>query len=331
MKKHRSNILLGLFLGTGVLLVLFSGPLLRPDVGEVLASAADIEVRAVPVPLNTERPAEHAVGKLSYLGGWSLTSAHDRFGGLSGLVVKDGRSVVAVTDQGDWFTADFNPGAGTIFSGATLRPFEADMQDASKAAYDAESIIALGDDYLVSFEFMHRLMVARPDGTNHVWKNNYHIDYGALADNSGLEAIVLTADNKLLAFAERGKDTLGRQKAWLVDDAGAVDLYFTPPPNFAPTDAARLPNGDILLLTRFFSLADGNKIKLLRIKAEDIQAGATLRGEELAHMEPPFTVDNMEGLDIGVAPDGSVVVYLVSDDNFRASQRTLFMVFKLAE
>lgn len=329
MKQHRSNILLALFLGIFVLLFVFKNDLLKPDVGQALAHSAEIHVQAKAVPLNKDDPAQQTIGKLTYLGGWVLSSPHERFGGLSGLVMKENGRLLAISDQGDWFTARFDPTSDPVLTEAGLHPFQPDVGGGGKVDFDAESLIRAGDEYLVSFEQQHRLVLAAPGMQARDWPNGNLMDFSGLANNSGLEAINWTADGKLLAFAERGLDTQGRLRVWLVGDDGAEILFFRPPANFAPTDSALLPNGDILVLARFFSLANGVKVKLLRIKADDVRAGNTFSGAELAHLEPPLLVDNLEGLDVHRSADGSVIVYMVSDDNFNASQRTLLMTFRL--
>ena len=42
-------------------------------------------------------------------------------------------------------------------------------------------------------------------------------------------------------------------------------------------------------------------------------------------------VDNMEGIDAHVTPEGETVLTLVSDDNFSLLQRTLLLQFTLVE
>ena len=43
-----------------------------------------------------------------------------------------------------------------------------------------------------------------------------------------------------------------------------------------------------------------------------------------------LTIDNYEGLAAHKLPDGRVRLYVISDNNFSKSQRTLFMVFDVA-
>ena len=51
----------------------------------------------------------------------------------------------------------------------------------------------------------------------------------------------------------------------------------------------------------------------------------------LAQMNVLLTIDNFEGIAAKELPDGRVRLFIVSDDNFSASQRTLLMVFDVAK
>ena len=51
---------------------------------------------------------------------------------------------------------------------------------------------------------------------------------------------------------------------------------------------------------------------------------------ELARLQPPLTIDNMEGVSATIE-NGRTIVWLVSDDNFTPLQRTLLLKFALAE
>jgi hypothetical protein len=42
-------------------------------------------------------------------------------------------------------------------------------------------------------------------------------------------------------------------------------------------------------------------------------------------------VDNMEGIDAHVTPEGDTMLTMISDDNFSMLQRTLLLQFKLVE
>lgn len=290
-----------------------------------------IDIRATPVPLNEENPDQARVGALEYKAGWALTSTHKRFGGFSGLSVAPDGQLTAISDQGDWLIAHFDPASRAVISNGQLLPFVQDMPEYHKEAYDAESLIRHEGRFLVAFEQKHRILQATPGGPVSVWPPSTLMDFTAVADNAGMEAISWTKEGLLMALPERGVDTDGRLRGWLVGADSVDHFHFIPPDNFSPTDAALLPNGDILLLLRFFSLTEGVATKIMRLRADELRPGSTLVGEELAHLAPPITVDNMEGLDVGEGPAGETFVFVMSDDNFSASQRTLLLVFELLD
>ena len=100
-------------------------------------------------------------------------------------------------------------------------------------------------------------------------------------------------------------------------------------PKFLPTDAAALPNGDVLVLSRHFSVLGGARVRLERVPAGAIGAGAVLQGALVARFERPLTVDNFEGVAAVQGEDGETLVYILSDDNFNFLQRTLLLLFRL--
>jgi hypothetical protein len=51
-------------------------------------------------------------------------------------------------------------------------------------------------------------------------------------------------------------------------------------------------------------------------------------GETLGRLSGSDTIDNMEALVAEAAPDGTVLLTVVSDDNFSAAQRTLLLQFR---
>ncbi len=275
--------------------------------------------------LNEEQPTLSNVGALSFIGGWALTADNDDFGGFSGMVIEDnGKKLVAISDQGDLFHADIDVADENLFvSEGKLQSF-AQGSKADKIDYDAESIIKSGDGYIVSFEQKHRLMKVT-GGTAVPY--TVAADLSDMADNGGLEAIAQLKNGDMLLFAEHGLDVKGALPAWITNAEKSRTLRFLTPDNYSPTDAAALPNGDVLLLMRHFSALDGVSAKVMLIKAADIEDAGDLTPVELAHLEPPFTVDNMEAMDIVPTGNGGARIYMMSDDNFSFRQRTLFMVF----
>ncbi|UTW55402.1 esterase-like activity of phytase family protein [Kordiimonas sp. SCSIO 12610] len=296
------------------------------------------KITAQPLALNEDNPKQLSVGKLRFLNGWALTSDHKQFGGLSALRVfetdaSDVFKIFSITDTGLWLRADLDLNAKAPFTNATLRwqSPKSEGRD-GKAKQDSESIVKVDDGWLIGFEQDHRILhVTAPAKNTRRSKITDQIDFSGVGKNGGVEAMTLMPNGEILAFMENGRDRQGRYKAFLATETTSKLLHFKPAPNFHATDATTLSNGDVLVMTRFFSPIDGVAAKLVRIKVADIVEGSTLSGEELATFRPPLTVDNMEGLDVVELPDGRTLVFMLSDDNFSFLQRTIMMVFELTD
>ncbi len=301
------------------------------------ASAASIQLSARPVALDPEDRARQRVGDLEFLGGLDLRSDAAAFGGLSGLSVSADGQLAAVTDRGHWFTARIvRNDAGRLvgLADGELGPLrDAQGRPVRGEWRDAESLERLpNDDWLVSFEREHR-----------VWR--YPAETGGLQGrplpfpapeaiarapaNGGVEALAPLPDGRILMLAQGLKREDGARAGWLAGDGAVETLGYRTASNFLPTDAATLPNGDVLVLTRHYSVLGGAKVRLERVPAAGIQAETTLQGTLLARFRHPLTVDNFEGLAAVQGEDGATLLYILSDDNFNFFQRTLLLLFRL--
>ncbi|QJE73087.1 hypothetical protein HHL28_08330 [Aerophototrophica crusticola] len=202
---------------------------------------------------------------------------------------------------------------------------------------DSEGLAILGswpgDGWVVSFERDHRL-VRYPAALAGVAGKTLQGPPG-IADlplNSGLETVLALSDGTLLALAEDDAGE-GRHKAWLGRSGDWKAFTYAARPPFLPVDAALLPGGDVLVLERRASWIGGWGSRLVRIAASDLSraaaTGGVVEGAELARLDPPLLVDNFEGIDVRPGKDGSLFIYLLSDDNFSILQRTLLLMFEL--
>ncbi len=303
------------------------------------AFAASTSLSARPVALDPTDRTVQRVGRLHFLGGLDLRSKEAAFGGLSGLDVTSDGQLTAITDRGHWFTARIvRDDAGRLvgLADAALGPLlDTKGRPLQGEWRDAEALERLpGGDWLVSFEQRHR-----------VWR--YPAETGGLQGrpapfqtpkgiaaapgNGGLEALTPPADGRILMLAESLGRAGGSRAGWVVGEGGVEPLGYRTARDFKPTDAATLPNGDMLVLSRYFKLLGGFKARLERIPAGAIEGGAVLKGELLARFAPPLTVDNFEGLAVTRDADGATLVYILSDDNFHFLQRTLLLLFRLNE
>lgn len=298
------------------------------------AAAEPITVTARPILLDPGDPTRTTVGQLEFRGGVRMTSTDPRFGGLSDLSISaDGTRMLTISDHGAWVSARLEWDGGMLrgVSTAELIP----MLDAKGVPLvppnaDAEAMITTPAGRIVTFERQHRLWLYPGEWPFAAPPQTLPAPQGLAKSpaNGGLEAAVALSDGRLVLFAEQLK-VAGGLAAWVQGTDGAFAPFtFVPVPGFEPSSAARLPDGDVLVLQRRFNLFD-RTARIVRIAAAEFQPGAMLTGAEVATINSPLNLDNMEGIAAIRASDGGVLVFLISDDNFKVLERTLLMVFRL--
>ena len=72
-------------------------------------------------------------------------------------------------------------------------------------------------------------------------------------------------------------------------------------------------------------------IRLRAFHVARLDESPTPRPLTLAEMAWPLNIDNFEGLAVRTDAEGRTLVYILSDDNFNLLQRTLLMMFVLAD
>ncbi|HLO76829.1 MAG TPA: esterase-like activity of phytase family protein, partial [Magnetospirillum sp.] len=132
-------------------------------------------------------------------------------------------------------------------------------------------------------------------------------------------------------LSEDGEDADGLGWGWIGRPGAWERLSYRRDGLFRPTSATLLPDGDVLVLERRFTLIGGVAARLVRIPAASLHGGAVLSGHELFTLEPPLLVDNYEGICVRQRQDGRSVAYVVSDDNFNPLQATLLMAVLLPQ
>lgn len=294
------------------------------------------------IPLNSDDMEADKLGDLGYLGGLKLTSRDKRFGGLSGLVVSDdGTRFLSVSDKGNWVRGKLLYRDRTLVGVRDIEIFPMLGPDGrtveGKALGDAESLVGdLDGRVLVSFEGTPRIWsydLSKGDFANTPTPIALPADTRHVKNNGGLEGIAHLQDKAgtILALTEDTMDDAGNMKGWLIRPDGSFSVSLKANRPFKLTDLAALPNGDVLTLERRFTPMGGPGFQIRRIDGGTIQPGATLDGSVVASAGLPWSVDNMEGLDIRRDEDGKLIVYIVSDDNFNPLQRTLLLMFELQE
>ena len=317
-------------------------------IGPDQASAAapvSIEVMARPIPsFDTRDHARLRFGSLEFRSGLVLTSSFPDFGGLSGWRLDaKGERFISCSDKGNWFTGRIlyrgreMTGLADVEAAPMLGPDGRPI--AARGWFDSESIALDGPLVYIGLERVNQVL--RFDFSKGFTRARSEVfpmppAVQKLPFNKGLEALVfvpkgLPLAGTLIAFSERGLDAEGNLIAFLVGGPTPGQFSVRRSDKFDISDAVLLASGDLLVLERKFSLVDGVGIRIRRIALPSLKPGAMVDGPAIFEADLGKEIDNMEGIDAHVAPEGDTVLTMVSDDNFSVLQRTLLLQFTLLE
>jgi hypothetical protein len=317
---------------------------LAPDELSV-AAPVPVEVNARPIPSFDSRDRAHArFGALEYRSGLILTSRFRGFGGLSGWRLDaKGEQFISISDKGTWFTGRI------VYRGREMTGL-ADVEAAPMLGADGKPITARGwfDSEAIALD--GALVYIGLERVNQILKFDFSKGgtrsrgdpvavppaLRKLPYNKGLESLAVVPNGlplagTLIAISERGLDSDGNIIGFLIGGPQPGDFAVRRSDNFDISDAVVLRDGDLLILERKFSLLTGVGIRIRRIALKSIQRGATVDGPSIFDADLGHEVDNMEGIDAHVTPEGETVLTMVSDDNFSIIQRTLLLQFTLME
>lgn len=324
------------------------GPLPAPEHG--VTEPVSIEVNARQIPSFEPRDRSRVrFGSLEFRSGLVLTSPYRGFGGLSAIRLDaGGERFLAVSDQGGWFTGVIRYSGGKMVGlddveaapvlGAEGRPITE-----KRYWYDTESLARDGSFVYVGLERVNQIM--RFDFSRGGTRARGEViptppAVRKLPSNKGLEALVFVPKGKdqtmplagtLIAFSERGLDADGNLVAFLIGGPTPGQFSVRRTEKFDISDATLLPSGELLILERKFSWFTGINIRIRAIPLKSIAPNALVDGPELFAADLGHEIDNMEGIDAHVTPEGETVLTLISDDNFSLLQRTLLLQFALVE
>jgi hypothetical protein len=286
---------------------------------------------------------DNQFGALEFVGGIEYTSDNDLVGAVSGIRFRpDGKSFVAVLDTGHWMTGAIERDGQSRLSGmrdVRILPMvdASGREPRSKGDIDAEGVTLRDGEVIVSFERRHRVDVYPDPGfeTSRPKKTlDFLIPRRELRANGGMETVVAAPKNgplggAIVVVAEKSVDDDGNFYAAILEGARKGQLKVKRHHPFDITDGAFLPNGDLVLLERSFSVLGGVGMRIRRIDGDSLRPGALVDGEMLIKADMGQQIDNMEGLDVVAGPDGLPHLLVVSDDNHSIFQRNLMLEFRL--
>lgn len=262
-----------------------------------------------------------------YLGSYEWASPDPRFGGFSAIeITPDGAGFVALSDRGSF-------ARGTIIRDAddisevrldAIHPLIAPaggplahaLRDSEGLATDSEGRI------FVSFEWTHGIRwfadIDQP--------GSELMTAPAFADmqtNSSLEALAIGPDGALYTMPERSGRATRPFPVYRFRD-GIWDQPFDIPRQgpYLLSGADIGPDGRLYILERDF-IGIGFRSRIRRFALDG-------SGEELILETGLRTHDNLEGISIWQDQNG-LRMTLISDDNFRAFQRTEIVEYRLTD
>jgi hypothetical protein len=285
-------------------------------------------------------------GALEFRGGLVLRSRDPDFGALSGLDFMPDGSLLAVADTSAWFSV--RPVAHNGRLVGIEEPRLAPILDADGEAVtgkrqgDAESLRVVTrngrTDAFVSFEM--RNDVRRFAASSDVSLSRSEAvplpkAVAGIRRTAGLEALAAAPDDgplggSLVIVAERSLDAAGNHRGWIVSGPRRGAFSIARSDEFDVTDAAFLPDGDLLILERYYSFPLSVAFRIRRIDLDALRPGATVDGRILIEADLGYDIDNMEGMALSTGPDGETLITLCSDDNHSMLQRTLLLQFAMA-
>ena len=290
-----------------------------------------------PVALDAQNPGRTQVGRLTFLGGWKISSDNAEFGGISSMVVLPDNRFLMLSDNGTLVGFTLDEGHHRA-----IRPFIAPLPDGpprpnefARQNWDAESFLhdpATGQ-FWVGYEHQHSIWrygssLSRKEAAN------FPRAMQKWPENGGAEAMLRLPDGRFLVFSESAEYAGGGYQALMFDaDASeptskAAAFGYQPPKGYRLTDAALLDDRSALMLHRRFTLLAGVSAILSIAQLDDFRPGTVATSTPIATLKPPLKVDNMEALAITRDAEGAMV-WIASDDNFSTLQESLLLKFRL--
>jgi len=301
------------------------------------AQAEPVTVGSEPIASFQRLPSQDSFGPFKWRGGLTLTSADERFGGFSGLIMgKDCEDLLAISDRGVWLKASLRYD-GENLSGIADAQLAAMLNrkgepPGSKIAGDAEALTRLKDGSVaVGFESLVRV------GRYNLPRDGFAARFQAIPhpkdidtgpDNGEIEALGELADGRLIAIAESQFGSDGNIRTWAWKGGQTTAFSIARFGDYRVTDLAVLSDGSILTLERRFEPSSLPGMAVRRFAASAIARGAVIAPELLLEATAPlYVIDNMEGI-AACQRGGTTRVTLISDDNFNtAVQSTILLQF----
>lgn len=271
------------------------------------------------------------VGALEPIGALSLSSNQHGLGGFSALALHRGQAIL-LTDGGLVVRLRIARGTIATLPGASL--VDGPETGWQRASRDTEALVVDPADghawigyerintiWRYTADFAHAESAAYPPAMR---------DWGI---NTSIESLVRLGDGRFLALREGSMKRPGSRAALLFAgdpsfyDTPVAALRYLPPSGYAPSDAALLPGGDVLVLNRRWRFPLRFDALLVRIPARAIRPGALLQGHIVARLGELLGGENVEGLAVS-RERGMTMIWMVTDNDEYWWRRTILAKFR---
>lgn len=297
-----------------------------PQRPEVLTSTVGV----IPLVMPPKRVLASYLGPFRMEGGWQLRSRSRLFYGYSAMVPRAGGHIVAQNDAGSYL--EFSPPGmkpslprmGEI--AWSERAWGKMSKDVESAAHDPGT-----GRYWVGLEGQN--IIVR---LNARLVEEARVEPQAMAEwgiNSGPETMARLPDGRFLVIREVTRSFFdSRLHEAVLFDGDPIrhpdghPFLFDGPDNFSAVDMALLPDGRALILMRRFlwPLPMHFAGRIVIADTAQVRPGKVWRSVTLASLASVLPGDNFEAIGIVPRRDGTLTVWLMSDDNdMRVLQRTL--------
>lgn len=311
---------------------------------DILSNGEPVKARTRPIDTFHIGHDDAEFGDLTFLGGLELLASDRKIGGLSGLLSLDGgNAFLAVTDNGHWVS-------GTVEQTPDGKPLDIkDIRFAPLLGADGKTLQARWGHDTEALALATSGLYVTAEYKNAIYHYPWPLETGkermtgelrlpgdirSLPRNAGLESLATGSGNgalagKLIAISESSRSEAHGLSAFIIGPEGVERFSIKKRDRFDATDAAFLPDGDLVLMERRFNLRDLIGLRLRRFDAASIRPGAALEGTVILEADFNHQIDNMEALAVHQTAEGATILTLLSDNNRSMLQRTVFLRFRL--
>ncbi len=296
-------------------------------IGTAGASPLSLGITAAPVALNDGDANPPLPDTVAFAGGWGLTSDNANFGGLSGLETLPDGTLLSISDVGAFVWLGMTDGRPDGTGKLAYMLAQDGSQLSGKADGDAEGLVYRDGLAIVSFERNHRLEAFDLENCGASARAALAamlpdtVAGKSIDENQGAEALSISPDGTL---------TYGFES--MFGGPSAMGAVFADGTSTLTGDVADNPRGYSFVGRDEIASSAGSPIILTLYRSYDpIRGNRNIitwsTSTDRIELKRPMLVDNFEGIAGELRDDGTLRIWMISDNNFSDKQQTLLYAF----